>query len=365
MAELTLGVEEEYQIIDPTTGHLTSRISDFLEKSDMKFPDQIKPEFMQSQVEVGSNVCRDVTEVRSELVRLRSMVRDIAEEFGCRIIAAATHPFSSWQEQLVTEGERYKMLIDHMQIIAKRLLIFGMHIHVGIEDPEMRIDIMNQMRYFMPHILALSTSSPFWMGENTGLKSYRSVIFEDLPRTGTPEHFNSASEFDLYIDTLIRTGCIDEPTKIWWDIRPHPKFPTLEFRICDCMTRVDDVVAVVALVQSLVAKLIKLRRKNQTWRVYRTGLINENKWRALRHGIHGKLIDLGQKREVEFKTLVEEMLDFVDDVVDEVGTREALARIPLILAEGTSADRQLKTFEETGSLEAVIKMLADDTVLGF
>jgi carboxylate-amine ligase len=223
---------------------------------------------------------------------------------------------------------------------------------------------MNQATYFMPHILALSTSSPFWLGRTTGLKSYRSVIFEDLPRTGLPEYFNSSADYERYVNTLVKTRCIDEATKIWWDIRPHPRFPTLEFRICDCITRIDEVIAIAALIQAVVAKLIKLRKNNRTWRIYRRGLIEENKWRAIKDGIEGKLIDFGKEEEIPFRFLIEELLAIVDDVVDELGSRQEIEYIRTIVKDGSSADRQLRKYQETGSLEAVVDMLAEETVMG-
>jgi carboxylate-amine ligase len=362
--ELTIGIEEEYQIIDPETRELTSYISEILDKGAILFQDQVKPEFMQSQVEIGSRVCRNIKEAREEITRLRGVVAETAGKDGRKIVAAGTHPFSSWKDQIVTDKDRYKGLIANMQMVAQRLLIFGMHVHIGIEDPDLRIDIMNQMTYFMPHILTLSTSSPFWMGRNTGLKSYRSIIFEDLPRTGPPEYFSSALEYDRYVQTLVKTKCIEEPTKIWWDIRPHPKFPTLEFRMCDCVTKIDDVIAIAALLQALAAKLIRLRRNNQTWRIYRRGLIAENKWRAIKDGIDGKLVDLGKEEEVPLRLLMGELLEFVDEVVDELGTRQEIEHVKTILAEGTSADRQLRKYRETNDLKAVMDMLAEETVLG-
>ncbi|MEE9166489.1 MAG: carboxylate-amine ligase [Candidatus Neomarinimicrobiota bacterium] len=364
LEDLTIGIEEEYQIIDPETGELVSFVTEFLEKGAVLFRDQVKPELLQSQVEIGSKVCKNIAEAKSEIRRLRSMLADIAQKSGRQIIAAGTHPFSHWQDQIVTDLERYKGLYDSMQYVAKRLLIFGMHIHVGIPNKDLQIDIMNQIRYFLPHILTLSTSSPFWRGHNTGFKSYRSIVFEDLPRTGIPETFNSALDYEQYVNTLINCGCIDEPTKIWWDIRPHAKFPTLEFRICDCTTKVDEVIAIAALVQALVAKLIQYRQKNQTWRSYRSSLIAENKWRAIRDGTDGKLIDFGKEREVPFRTLMEELLELLDDVVDSLGTREEVEYVRTILKEGTSADRQLKSYAESGSFRAVIDQLARETLEG-
>ncbi len=362
--DLTIGIEEEYQIVDPETRELTSYISEILDKGAVVFRDQVKPEFLQSQVEIGSHVCRNIAEARQEITRLRGAVSDIAGKHGRKIVAAGTHPFSRWQDQVITDKKRYRGLRKDFKMLAQRLLIFGMHVHIGVEDPDTRIDIINQLTYFAPHIFALSTSSPFWMGRDTGLKSYRSVIFEDLPRTGLPEYFNSYKEYEAYVETLIKTKCIGEPTKIWWDIRPHPKFPTIEFRICDCTTRIDEVIAIAALLQAVVAKLIKLRQNNQTWRIYRRGLIAENKWRAMRNGVDGKLMDLGQQEEVPLRFLMGELINLVDDVVDELGTRQEIQYIHTILNEGSSADRQLKTYQETGSMEAVVDMLAEETVRG-
>lgn len=364
MEPLTLGIEEEYQIIDPETRELTSFITEFLEQGAMVFRDQMKPEFLQSQVEVGSNVCQNIKEAKFEIKRLRSMVHEVAQRNNRHFVAAGTHPFSRWEDQRVTNHERYHMLLGNMRILAQRLLIFGMHVHVGIPDRNLQIDIMNQMAYFMPHLLALSTSSPFWWGRNTGLKSYRSIIFEDLPRTGVPEQFDSAMEYDQYVDTLVRTGCIDEPTKIWWDIRPHPKFPTLEFRVCDCTTKVDEVIAITGMIQALVAKMIQLRRRNQTWRLYRRTLLAENKFRSIKNGLDGSLIDFGKEREVPLRELMEEMLDFVDDVLDPLDSREEVEYIRVMLENGSSADRQLAKFEETGDLKDVVDMLVEETIEG-
>jgi len=360
----TIGIEEEYQIIDPESRELTSYIQQFLEQGEVVLRDQVKPEFMQSQVEVGSHVCRNIQEVRQEVIRLRRLVNEIAQANGRRIVAAGTHPFSRWLEQDITARDRYYGLAKDMRYVARRLLIFGMHVHIGIEDPELRIDIMNQVRYFLPHILALSTSSPFWQGRNTELKSYRSVIFEDLPRTGLPGYFSSYADYERYLQTLIKTNCIEDASKIWWDVRSHFRFPTLEFRICDCCTKVDETIAMAALFQALVAKLVQLRRNNQSWRIYRPDLIAENKWRALRDGIDGKLIDFGLEQEVPLRFLMNELLELLDDVVDELGTRQEIEYVHTILTEGTSADRQLRVYRETGDLKAVVDMLAEETVEG-
>ncbi|MCP5099310.1 MAG: carboxylate-amine ligase [Chloroflexi bacterium] len=383
---LTLGVEEEYQIIDPESRNLHAYISEFLlqdQENENKL--DLKPEFMQSQVEVGSHVCRNVKEVRHELVRLRRAVVEMADRNGVAIAAASTHPFARWDEQSITEGVRYKELLDDMQGVAKRLLIFGMHVHVGfvpegvtgdrkIEYQNLMIEIMNQARYFIPHLLALSTSSPFWHGRNTGLKSYRSVVFESLPRTGIPHSFVSWGEFKNFERTLGTVGAFgksDTNAKIWWDIRPHPLFDTLEFRITDICTKIEEAVCIAALFQAICAKLLKLRQRNMSWRSYRHIHMTENKWRAVRYGIKGELVDFGIEKAVPFHFLMEELLELVDDVVDELGSRKEVEYVRTILKEGTSADRQLAVYRENGgdenrekALHAVVDHLVKETRLG-
>jgi carboxylate-amine ligase len=378
---LTLGVEEEYQIIHPETRDLHSYVQEFLEQGKQIFPnEEFKPELMQSQIEVGSQVCRNIQEVRQEVCRLRRSVSQIAHNNDLRIAAASTHPFANWSDQQITEAERYRKLLDHMQGIASQLLIFGCHIHIGFGvQNDLMIQIMNQMRYFLPHILALTTSSPFWQGRYTGLKSYRSVVFEMLPRTGIPQSFRSYTEFERFVDLLGRVGSIaneqtqqPDPTKIWWDIRPHMKFGTLEVRISDICTRVDDIVCVTALVQAVAFKLIKMHRNNQSWRHYRRAHIVENKWRAMRYGIEGKLIDFGKREEVPMNFLALEMLDWIDDVVDELGSREETNYLHTILRNGTRADRQLITYREAVSqgkseqeaLFAVVDQIIEETLEG-
>ena len=380
---LTLGIEEEYQIIHPETRDLHSYVQKFLDQGKLIFPEEeLKPEFMQSQIEVGSQVCRNVKEVRQEIIRLRQMVGLLAEKNGMHIAAASTHPFASWLEQDVNAGERYREELDRMRGVAERLLTFGMHVHIGfgegMENRDRMIEIMNQFRYFLPHILALSTSSPFWQGRNTGLKSYRSVVFEMLPRTGIPAHFESFSEYQTFVDTLGQVGsAVDsdgkaDATKIWWDVRPHPKFGTLEVRVSDICTSIDDAVAIAALIQALCAKLLQLRKNNMSWRRYRQHHIKENKWRAMRYGIHGKLIDFGIKEEVPMNFLALEIIDLVDDVVDELGSREEIAHIKTILQRGTSADRQIHVYQkaladgagEENALAAVVDFLVDETMRG-
>ena len=364
LPELTIGIEEEYQIIDPETRELKSFIQEFLDQGRVILQDQIKSEFLQSQVEVGSQICRNMKEARIELTRLRRSIFTLAESNGLSVCAASTHPFSRWSTQDVTINERSLKLEEDMGELARRLLIFGMHVHIGIEDKELMIDVMNQVRYFLPHLLALSTSSPFWHGRDTRLKSYRSVIFENLPRSGLPPSFKSWADYEGFVDTLIRTGCIDEPTKIWWDVRPHGKFPTLEFRVSDICTKVDEALCIAALIQAIVAKLIKLRSGNMSWRLYRHHLVEENKWRAVRYGVDGKLIDFGLREEIPVRFLVAELLNFVDDVVDGLGSRQDIEYVHTILSEGTSADRQLHNFRQTGDLKTVVDQLIRETRQG-
>ena len=364
MADFTLGIEEEFQIIDPQTRELRSHITEMIDEGRMLLGEQVKPEMHQSMIEIGTGICDNIQEARADLIKLRRTVSTLAGTKGLRIAAASTHPFSSWKDQKITPDLHYASLIDEMQVLAESLLIFGMHVHVGIDDRESQIHLMNSARYFLPHLLALSTSSPFWMGTNTGLKSYRSEIFKKFPRTDIPDYFGSYSEFDNYVKLLLKTGCIDRPKKIWWDVRPHPTFPTLEFRVCDIPSKVDEVIAIAALIQAIVAKLNKLYRQNMGFRLYRRALIQENKWRAVRWGLDGKLIDFGKQTEVPVRDLILELLEFVDDVVDDLGSRKEIEYVHTILKNGTSADRQLRTFEATGDLKAVVDQLVAETMEG-
>jgi carboxylate-amine ligase len=359
--QFTLGIEEEFQIIDPATRELRSHVSEILEEGRMLLGEQIKPEMIQSQVEVGTGVCKNIQEARADITNLRSIISSLAEKNGLEIVAASTHPISRWQDQKVFEDERYELLVQELQTVARSLLIFGVHVHVGVADRERQIHIMNASRYFLPHVLALTTSSPFWMGHNTGLKSYRSEVFKQFPRTDIPDHFDSYPAFQRYVDLLIRTGCINDGKKIWWDCRPHPFFPTLEFRICDIPTRVDDTVAIAALFQAIVAKLYKLMDQNLGFRLYRRMLIQENKWRAVRYGLDGKMIDFGKNKEVPVRDLIRELLDFVDDVVDDLGSRKEIEHVHTILDRGTSADEQLRVYRETNDLKAVVDRLIELT----
>ncbi len=358
----TLGIEEEFQIVDPQTRELKSRVSEMLEEGRMMLGEQVKPEMIQAQIEVGTGVCRNIREARRDITRLRSIVSSLARKNGLRIVAASTHPISQWTAQEIYDDPHYKLLIEELQMVARSLLIFGMHVHVGIPDRERQIHIMNAARYFLPHVLALSTSSPFWLGIDTGLKSYRSEVFKKFPRTDIPDHFDTYASFQRYIKLLLDTKSISGPKKIWWDVRPHPFFPTLEFRVCDIPTRVDDTVAITALFQAIVARLDKLIDKNLGFRLYRRMLIQENKWRAVRYGLDGNMIDFGKQKEVPTRDLIRELLDFVDPVLDELESRREVEHIHTILERGTSADDQKRVFAETGDLRAVVDRLMEMTV---
>jgi carboxylate-amine ligase len=326
--------------------------------------DVIKPEMHQSVVEVGTPVCKNIKEARQQVQNLRRQMIELARKNGLSLAAAATHPFSHWQDQEIYPDERYRVIVEDMQLVARANLIFGLHVHIGVEDREAAIHLMNAARYFLPHILALSTNSPFWLGVNTGLKSYRCKVFDKFPRTNVPDYFPSRGEYDNFINLLVKTQCIDNAKKIWWDIRPHPFFDTLEFRVCDIPMRVDETVALAALIQATVAKLYKLYLANQGFRLYRRALIMENKWRAARYGIQGKLIDFGKQSEVPFRDLAEEYLQFIDDVEDELDCREETAYIRRILNEGTGADRQLRVFAETNDLKKVVDYIIQETAAG-
>lgn len=361
----TIGIEEEYQIIDPETRELKSYITEMLAEGKMVMAEQIKAELHQSIVEVGTKICHTPAEARAELVRLRRGVMELAARKGLKIASAGTHPFSNWATQDITPFERYAGVKQDMQMLAQQLLIFGTHVHIGIEDPEFMIDALNVVRYFLPHVLALSTSSPFWVGQNTGLKSYRSIIFRNFPRTGIPPILNSRGEFDQLKEALVRTRSIPDGTKIWWDARPNHNYPTLEFRVCDVCTRVDEAICIAAIFQAIIYKLWKLRRDNMTFRIYPNAMIEENKWRAVRFGIEGNLIDWGKQAEMPARELIRELIDwFIGDVVDELGSRKEVEYAYTILSEGTSAERQLATFKRTGSLRAVVDQLIAETEEG-
>ena len=362
----TIGIEEEYQTIDPGSYDLRSHIeTEIMAKGKRQMHERLKSEMHQSVVEVGTGVCQTIAEATADLCDLRRQMIALTEENGMLLISGATHPFADWRMQDVTPDVRYTQLVEDMQIVARANLIFGLHVHVGIEDRETLIQIMNQMRYFLPHLLAISTNSPFWIGMNTGLKSYRCKVFDRFPRTNIPDAFSSWADFENFVALLVRTKSIDNAKKIWWDIRPHPFFDTLEIRICDIPMRVTETIAIAALIQATAAKLYRLHAKNQSWRNYSRALLMENKWRASRYGIEGSLIDFGREEEVPERELLLEYLAFVDDVLDELGSRDEVDHIRWILDHGTGADRQLRVYRESGhDLKAVVDYMISETRAG-
>lgn len=364
MPVFTLGIEEEFQTIDPLSGELRSHMSKIVDGGQIVLQERVKAEMHQAVVEVGTNICNTIQDARQEVTYLRKMIIELAEKQNLKIAAAGTHPFSDWQDQLITPNERYDRLIDEMRDVARSNLIFGLHVHVGIDNRNDGIQIMNAVRYFLPHIYALSTNSPFWRGRNTGFKSYRSKVFDKFPRTGIPDFFSSAAEYDEYINLLVKTNCIDNGKKIWWDIRLHPFFNTIEFRICDVPMRIDETICLAAIMQALVAKIHKLHKQNLNFRPYRRILINENKWRAARYGIEGKLIDFGKQEEVPTHHLIHELLDFVDDVIDDLGSRAECEYVLKILEMGTGADRQLAVFQQHNDLKKVVDYIVEETSFG-
>lgn len=360
----TLGVEEEYQIIDPETRDLRSHLSKIVDGAKIILNEQVKAEMHQSVVEVGTNICKNVCEAKDEIRFLRSKIVELADKQGLVVGGAGTHPFSRWQDQPITDDPRYHHIVNELQDAARSNLIFGMHCHVGIENREIGLQLMNQACYFLPHIFALSTNSPFWEGRNTGYKSFRTKVFDKFPRTGLPEYFDSVQSYDNYLETLVKTKCIDNPKKIWWDLRLHPFYDTIEFRITDMMLTVDEAMCVVSVIQAIVAKLYKLTMANTSFNIYRIALIKENKFRAARYGIDNHMIDFGLQKEVETKELILELLEFIDDVVDELGSRKHIDYVHTILNEGTGADKQLRVFEQTQDLTKVVDMITNEFTRG-
>jgi carboxylate-amine ligase len=369
----TLGVEEEYLLVDCETRDLADDPpAEIWEEAARLCEDRVTAEYLRSQIEVGTKVCRNVQEVRHDLSRLRRVIIDVAGRHGLAPIAASTHPFGQWLDQKYTPKERYESLSREMQAAARRLLICGMHVHVGIEDDELRIDLLNQMTYFLPHLLAISCSSPFWRGEDTGLKSYRLTVFGALPRTGLPERFHSYGEYERHVKVLINAGLIADTTKLWWDLRPSARFPTLETRVMDVCTRIDDAIAVTALVVCILRMLYRLRCQNQRWRHYADMLIDENRWRAMRYSYDEGMIDLARQRIVPVRDLMCELLELVREDASALGCTEDVNNALHILERGTSAHRQLEVFNtqiENGAsrreaLNAVVDMLIADTAMG-
>ncbi|HET6630858.1 MAG TPA: carboxylate-amine ligase [Woeseiaceae bacterium] len=371
--EFTLGVEEEYLLVDVETRALiVDPPQSLIGECEERIGGQVTSELLRSQIEVGTRVCHSVQEVRDDLARLRKGIIDVAARHGLAPIAASTHPFSRWSEQKQTQKERYDSLTAEMQAAARRLVICGMHVHVGIGDEELRIDLMNQLSYFLPHLLALSCSSPFWDGHDTGLKSYRLTIFDALPRTGIPERFQSFAEYQRHVDVLVNAGLIEDSTKIWWDLRPSGRFPTLETRIMDVCTRLEDAIGLASLLVAILRMLYRLRVANQRWRIYTSMLIRENRWRAMRYSFDEGLIDMARGRVVPFPELLDELLSLTAEDADALGCTAEVASLKHILARGTSAHRQLQAYAEAQangadheeSLKAVVDLLIADTASG-
>jgi carboxylate-amine ligase len=371
--EFTLGVEEEYLLVDKETrGLVIDPPKTLLSECEDDLGEQVTTELLRSQIEVGTKVCRNIAEVREDLGKLRRTIIDVAGRHGLAPIASSTHPFSRWSEQKHTRKDRYDSLTAEMQGAARRLLICGMHVHVGLNDDALRIDLMSQMAYFLPHFLALSCSSPFWEGRDTGLKSYRLTIFDALPRTGLPERFQSYSEYQRHVDIMIKAGLLEDSTKIWWDLRPSGRFPTLETRIMDVCTRMDDTIALAALLCCIMRMLYRLRLANQRWRIYSSMLVSENRWRAMRYSFDEGLIDFAKGTVVPFEDLLEEMLDLTAEDAEALGCESEVASVRHILSRGTSAHRQLKAHElamaagksNDEALMSVVDTLIEDTAEG-
>jgi glutamate---cysteine ligase / carboxylate-amine ligase len=360
----TLGVEEEYMVLDPATGELKSHEQKIVHEGQKIIKDKVKAEMHQAVVEVGTDICADADEAWQDVATLRKTISEIANNLGYAMGASGTHPFSHWESQLITDHIRYNELVNELQEAARSNLIFGLHVHVGMETREMANHIANSTRYFLPHIYALSTNSPFWEGRLTGYKSYRTKVFDKFPRTGIPEAFESIEAYENYVKLLVKTNCIDNAKKIWWDLRVHPFFNTVEFRICDIPLTVDETITIAALFQAICARIYLLRSKNLNFMQYPRPLINENKWRASRYGIDGRLIDFGKEEEVNTRALLYELLEFIDPVVDHLGSRHRLAHIHKILETGTGADRQLAVFEKEKNLVSVVDYIREQYLAG-
>ncbi len=360
----TLGIEEEYMVIDPQTRELKSHEQKIVQEGEKVIKDKVKAEMHQAVVEVGTDICQNIDEAFVDVANLRKTISAIADGLGLWIGAAGTHPFSHWQSQLITDHVRYNAIVNELQEAARSNLIFGLHVHVGMESREMAIHIANSARYFLPHIYALSTNSPFWEGRQTGYKSFRTKVFDKFPRTGIPDFFDSIEAYDNYVKLLVKTNCIDNAKKIWWDLRVHPFFNTVEFRICDVPMTVMETITIAALFQAICAKLYKLRSQNLNFIIYQRALINENKWRASRYGIEGSMIDFGKETEINTRILIYELLDFIDDVTGPLGIRNTVSYVHKMLEQGTGADRQLKVFEETNSLTHVVDYIHEQFLAG-
>ena len=362
----TLGIEEEFQLVDRRSFQLCSCIKSVLEKGAPYFEEKIKPELTQSTVELISDICPDIATARKDLYTLRALMAKLADRDGLALVSAGTHPSSSWQDQDTTEKERYAELEEEFQDLIRSNVIFGMHVHVGVEDKELAIKLMNQARTWLPHLLAISTNSPFWSGRYTGIKSYRSALFKRIPRTGMPGILTSWNDFDRYVQDLVEMGCIDNGKKIWWDMRPHPFFDTVEFRICDMPATIEDTLALAALCQALIAKLTWCHEHNVDVPVLKRDYLEENKWRAMRYGLDAEAIDFVKLRRLGMRDSINELLDFVEDVVDDLGSRHEMnyLRALMVSPNGTGADRQAAVYEQTGDLQKVVELLMEQTMQG-
>jgi len=370
---LTIGIEEEYLLVDKETRDLASDPpKQLLADCEEALAGQVSPEFLRCQIEVGTPVCKSVAEARKQLGHLRLTIAEKAEKYGLAPIAASTHPFAHWERQHHTDKQRYNELAQDMQVVVRRLLICGMHVHVGIEDEALRIDLFNQLTYFLPHLLALSTSSPFWQGRRSGLKSYRLAVFNELPRSGLPQAFDSADEYRRTVEMLVEAGMIEDATKIWWDLRPSARFPTLEMRVTDVATRMEDTLTIAALYQCITRMLWRLRRKNQRWRTYSPFLVSENRWQAQRHGAAARMVDFGRGECLPFHTLIDELIDLVAEDADHLGCTAEVQRARAIASEGTSANRQLEIYDKAidagethdAAMRNVVDFLIGETVAG-
>ena len=369
MAEpsFSIGIEEEYLLVDLETLDLAAAPEEMMAECTSKGEGKVSPEFLQCQIEVGTAVCNSIGEARTELLRLRTMVQSTAAKYGLAPIAASTHPFAKWDQQDFTDKQRYRQLERDLAGVARRMLICGMHVHIGLDDDELRMDLLRQFPYFLPHLLALSTSSPFWEGRDTGLSSYRLTVFDNLPRTGLPPGFGSWREYQNSLKVLVNNGIIEDTTKIWWDIRPSARFPTLESRICDVMPNLEDALTIGAFTQCLMRMLYRLKCDNQRWRVYDNFLVGENRWRAQRYGISQGLIDFGRQKVVPYNELLEELIHLLAQDAESLDCMTEIENARDILKRGTSAERQrtvykeslAKSGDEKEALRQVVKMLVD------
>jgi glutamate---cysteine ligase / carboxylate-amine ligase len=363
----TIGIEEEFQIVDRHTGQLSPQIYTLVRKGAPTFGEKIKPEMLQSAVEIVSDVLPDISAARDAMQSLRSRLAQLLQEEGLALISAGTHPTDLWIDQKRSVNERYVELEEEYQDVAREVLIFGLHVHIGIDDRELAISLLNQLRTWLPHLLALSSNSPFWSGRYTGIKSYRSIVWRHFPRSGISDTFSSWNDFDNYVQNLIKTGCVDNGKKIWWDIRPHAFYDTIEFRVFDMPATFDDMIALVALCQALVARLTWLYNHNTTTPALPRHFLEENKWRAARYGLDAEVIDFAQGRRLTMRESIRELLAFVDDVVDDLGSRREFNHLHNILEDprGTGADRQIAIYSQTGSPQAVTEFLMRQTMEGF